>query len=225
VSTRGINLNHTIDRIYRIDVLVGALSGRQPRFSQPTLFPRDLLDSRYPKIADSPLNAGRTLKIALKGSHFGQKGIAYLQRAQILTMLRLSGGSSSDFVDETEFSEAGTEHHNSKLFQVIQQTSVIYFGALQTPSIPFSSPVNRMSIREVCRAVESPANDTVWDQYPGIFIWVLLVGCAAAEQGLTEYNYFVCLLIKVALGAGYGWLDALTEAVKSFIRVKALAGG
>jgi hypothetical protein len=225
VSTRGLNLNHTIDRIYRIDVLVGALSGRQPRFSQPTLFPRDLLDSRYPKIADSPLNAGRTLKIALKGSHFGQKGIAYLQRAQILTMLRLSGGSSSDFVDETEFSEAGTEHHNSKLFQVIQQTSVIYFGALQTPSIPLSSPVNRMSIREVCRAVESPANDTLWDKYPGIFIWVLLVGCAAAEQGLTEYNYFVCLLIKVALGAGYGWLDALTEAVKSFIRVKALAGG
>ena len=123
------------------------------------------------------------------------------------------------------FSEARMEHHNSKLFEVIQQTSVIYFGALQTPSIPFSSPINRMSIREVCRAVESPANDRVWDQYPGIFIWVLLVGCAAAEQGSTEDNYFLCLLIKVALGAGYGWLDALTEAVKSFIRVKTLAGG
>ena len=85
--------------------------------------------------------------------------------------------------------------------------------------------MNRVSVREVCRAVESPANDNVWNQYPGIFIWVLLVGYAAAEQGSTEYNYFVCLLIKVALGAGYGWLDALTEAVKSFIRVKALAGG
>jgi hypothetical protein len=65
----------------------------------------------------------------------------------------------------------------------------------------------------------------VWDRFPGILTWVLLVGCAAAEEGSTEHNFFVCLLIKVALGAGYGWLDALTEAVKTFIKVKELSEG
>jgi hypothetical protein len=39
-------------------------------------------------------------------------------------MLRLSGGSS-------------------KLFEIIHQTSVIYSAALQTPSIPLSSAINR----------------------------------------------------------------------------------
>jgi hypothetical protein len=51
------------------------------------------------------------------------------------------------------------------------------------------------------------------------------VGCSAAEEGSTEYSFFVCLLIKVALGAGYGWLDALTEAVKTFIMVKEFSEG
>lgn len=142
-------------------------------------------------------------------------------------MLRISGARSDDFVDEQDDYEPETKMRQStiNLFQIIQQTSDIYLGALQTPPIPFSSPINRKTTVALCQAVESPANDDVWDQFPGIFTWVLLVGCAAAEEGSTEYNFFVCLLIKVALGAGYGWLDTLTEAVKAFIKVQELAEG
>jgi hypothetical protein len=182
-----------------------------------------LLGSIHYKTVDSPLTAGRTLKIALKDSPFGERGIRYLQRAQMMTMIRISGAASSDFEDEPEPCEAEVEYDTPTLFQIIQKTSDIYVGTLQIPPTPFSSPVNRKSTRALCRAVESPANDDVWDRYPGIFTWVLLVSCAAAEEGSTEYNYFACLLIKVALGAGYGGLDALTEAVKTFVKIKALA--
>ena len=140
-------------------------------------------------------------------------------------MHRVSEASLSYFEDVPEVAEVEMEHHTPTLFEIIQKTSDIYLGALQDRPIPFSSPINWKSTKAICRAVESPANEDVWDRFPGIFIWVLLVGCAAAEQGSTEYNYFVCLLIKVALGAGYGWLDSLTEAVNTFINVKALTEG
>ena len=167
------------------------------------------------------------MKIALKESPFGERGARYLHRAQIITMHRIAGTSCnfSEYKHDPYEPETRMDQDTSALFRVIQQTSDIYLGALQTPRIPFSSPINRKTTVALCQAVESPANDDVWDRFPGIFTWVLLVGCAAAEEGSTEYNFFVCLLIKVALGAGYGWLDALTEAVKTFIKVKELSEG
>ena len=211
-----------------IDLIVAALSMKQPRFCKPTLLPGNLLGSMFYKISDSPLTTGRTLKMALRDSSFCERSIRYLQWAQIITMLRMSGARLASNInvddDEQENYEPETKmgHGTINLFQIIQQTSDIYIAALQTPPIPFSSRINRKSAKALCQAVESPTNDELWDQCPGIFIWVLLVGCAAAEAGSTEYNYFVCLLIKVALGAGYGWLDVLTEAVKTFITVKSL---
>lgn len=178
----------------------------------------------YYKVADSPLTTKRTMKIALKESSFGDRGIRYLQRAQMITMHRIAGTSCSyaEYKNDLYEPETRMEQNISTLFRIIQQTSDIYLGALQTPPIPFSSSINRKSAIALCQGVESPANDDVWDRFPGILVWVLLVGCAAAEEGSTEYNYFVCLLIKVVLGAGYGWLDTLTEAVKTFIKVKEL---
>jgi hypothetical protein len=167
------------------------------------------------------------MKIALKESSFGERGIKYVQRAQMITMHRIAGTSCSysEYMHDLYEPETRMDQETSTLFQIIQQTSDIYLGALQTPPIPFSSPINRKFTLPLCKAVESPANDEVWDRFPGIFIWVLLVGCASAEEGSIEYNYFVCLLIKVALGAGYGWLEVLTEAVKTFIKVRELAQG
>ena len=143
----------------------------------------------------------------------------------MITMHRINGTSCSfaEYKHDHLVPETRMQQSTSTLFSIIQQTSDIYLGALQTPPIPFCSPIHRRSTVNLCQAVESPANDEVWDRFPGVFIWVLLVGCAASEERSTEYNYFVCLLIKVALGAGYGWLDVLTEAVKTFIKVKELA--
>jgi hypothetical protein len=166
------------------------------------------------------------MKIAVKESAFGERETRYLQRAQMITMHRIAGTNCSNTYYKHDYYQPNTtlRQDTSTLFRIIQQTSDIYLGALQTPPIPFSSSVNRNSTIALCQAVESPVNDDVWDRFPGVFIWVLLVGSAAAEVGSTEYNYFACLLIKVALGASYGWLDALTEAVKTFIQVKGLAG-
>jgi hypothetical protein len=134
------------------------------------LLPGNLLGSILYKISDSPLTVGGALKIALKDSPFGERGIRYLQRAQMMTMHRVSGASSSYFEGEPEVPKVEIEHHIPTLFEIIQKTSDIYLGALQTPPIPFSSPMNRKSTRALCRAVESPVNDDVWDRFPGIFI-------------------------------------------------------
>ncbi|PMD43248.1 hypothetical protein L207DRAFT_292210 [Hyaloscypha variabilis F] len=177
------------------------------------------------KISDSPLTTKASMKSALKDSSFCERGIRYLQWAQMITMHRINGTSCSysEYQHDHLEPDSRMQESTSPLFRIVQRTSDIYLGALRTPPIPFSSPINRKWAVALCSAVESPTNDEVWDRCPGIFTWVLLVGCAAAEEGSTEYNYFVCLLIKVALGAGYGWLDTLTEAVKRFIKIKELA--
>ena len=202
-----------------IDLLVAALSTSQPRFAQPSLVPGNLLGSIVYKVPDSPLTTGTTLKIALQNSLFDEKSIKYLQRVQILTMLRISG-VSSNITEDPEMSTIKLQHEALTVSEIIQHTSEIHLRALQTPPIAFSSAINREPVRALCRAVENPAHDHVWDKFPGILAWILLVGCAAAKEESTEYNYFMCLLIKVALGAGYGWLDSLTVAVRTFVKVK-----
>ncbi|KAF4626106.1 hypothetical protein G7Y89_g12055 [Cudoniella acicularis] len=227
VNLRGglssVNDRNVLTRILIIDLLVAVLSTSQPRFSQPSLMPPNFLGTTFYKIADSPLTTRRTMKVALLKSPFCEKAIQSLQYVQTLTMLVISGIDSGLPTLPIQEPERITGQKSLTLLEIIQHTSDIYARALQTPPIPFSSRVNWDSIRAICRAVESPANDSVWDQFPGIFTWILMVGCAAAEEGSTEYNYFMCLLIKVALGAGYGWLKALREAVSTFVVVRARA--
>jgi hypothetical protein len=203
-------------------MLVAVLSTTKPRFSEPSLIPPHLLGSSFYKIPDSPLTTSRTVKIALLNSPFCDNAIKRLQLMQTLTMLAKSGVRIDHRV---EAAECNTNFENLTLLDIVQHSSEIYARALHTPPIPFSSRVNMNSIRALCRAVESPTHDGTWDLYPGIFTWVLLIGCAAAVEGSLEYNYFMCLLIKVSLGAGYGWLRPLREAVDNFVRVRASAEG
>lgn len=123
----------------------------------------------------------------------------------------------------TQEPEINSEHGRLNLLEIIQHTSQIYERALLTPPMPFSSRINRDSVVALCQAVESPLNDYTWDEFPGILTWVLLVGCAASEEESVEYNYFMCLLIKIFLGAGYGWLGELREAVITIVAIKARA--
>ncbi|KAH8684511.1 hypothetical protein BGZ60DRAFT_397709 [Tricladium varicosporioides] len=215
-----INDRNVLTRILIIDLLVAFLSTSQPRFSPPSLLPADVLGSTFYKLADSPLTSMRTLKVALSNSPFCEASITCLQRAQSLTIHVMSGNRSYPSAQEPETT---TEHGRLNLLEIIQHTSQIYERALLTPPMPFSSRINRNSVVALCQAVESPLNDYTWDECPGILTWVLLVGCAASEEESVEYNYFMCLLIKIFLGAGYGWLDELREAVITIVAIKARA--
>jgi hypothetical protein len=105
------------------------------------------------------------------------------------------------------------------LYRIIQTTASIYTRALSSPPTPFSSSVNKEAVEEICRAIESPANDSTWDEYPGVLVWVLLTGVAAARD-LPGHSLLVSFLVRAGLGAGYGWWEELSEGIYAFMKVK-----
>jgi len=74
-------------------------------------------------------------------------------------------------------------------------------------------------MEELCRNLESPANDEAWYQYPGIFLWVLLTAVAAA-RGIPEHSFLLSLLTKTGFGAGYGGWKEMCEGWTKFRWVK-----
>jgi hypothetical protein len=110
------------------------------------------------------------------------------------------------------------------LHQIIQLTSTIYIAALSSPPTPFHAPSNRSTVLQLISAIESPAHDDVWDEFPGIFVWILLTAAAAAWD-LQERAMAVSLLTRVGLGAGYGWWESFSRGVRAFGEVKRRAEG
>lgn len=52
-----------------------------------------------------------------------------------------------------------------------------------------------------------------------------MTGAAASPDTSSEHSYFVSLLMKVGLGAGYGWFDDLSRAMEVFKGIKRRAEG
>lgn len=215
-------------------MIVAMLSNNPPRFPilrsiHPILPPTDMLGTSMQRIYDSPLCSSGTLHHALAGSEFCEESIQTLQRMRNLTIFITRGLNIN--VDVMNYVPQSPEHDGinarslhaepatPSLHRIIQTTASIYTQALSSPPIPFASSVNREAAEEICRAIESPANDATWDQYPGILIWVLLTGVAAARD-LPGHSLLVSFLVRVGLGAGYGWWEELSEGMVTFMKVK-----
>ncbi|PVH89958.1 hypothetical protein DL98DRAFT_8486 [Cadophora sp. DSE1049] len=197
-----------------------------PRFSQaaaPASIPSNILGIRLNRISDSPLCSTRRLENALRGSAFCLKSIQSLQHMQDLTAGHQTRSTSPKYTLPPL--SATNNKPITLLHRIIHLTATIFAGAKHTPPTPFSSSLNLPIAQELCQALESPANDATWDAFPGIFVWILLTGAAASPDTSPEHSYFVSLLMKVGLGAGYGWFDELSRAMEVFTGIKRRAEG
>jgi hypothetical protein len=146
---------------------------------------------------------------------------------QDLTIL-VTNRASTAFLDpptEDLLSIPITHKDPLSLLTMIHLTATIYTRAPRTPPVPFSADLNRWAVERLCHGLESTANDGTWGRFPGILIWILLVGSAATERGIAEHSYFVSMLMRVALGASHGWWDELSGAMKTFMMARARAEG
>jgi hypothetical protein len=182
--------------------MVAVISTGRPRFpvlrsTQPAIPSSDLI---HVKIFDSPLWGSCTFKNLPQKSGLCPESIIILQLLRNLTIfLSANVGDApnpgSDFNALANTKNWNMTHLSApSVLNVIRLTSSIYSAALTTPPIPFTSPLNRALAEDLCRAIESPINDYTWDQFPGILIWILLVGSAAAAN-MPEHSFFVSMLL------------------------------
>lgn len=62
-------------------------------------------------------------------------------------------------------------------------------------------------------------------KYPGVLLWILLVGVAAADGGEGERSYLTMWFYRVGTTAVHWGVEECTEAVLAFLRVKRVADG
>jgi hypothetical protein len=111
-------------------------------------------------------------------------------------------------------SQAST-HCPNKLPKTIRLASILYLSFFQNPPIPISSPANHETVTILAEELESPMNDEIWLQYPGIPLWILLVG-AAVSEGREEGPFFVHFLVKVDIQSRWGWWEELNGASETW---------
>lgn len=226
----------------RLDMIVATLSNTIPRFSilkspRPLLRPLNMPGSNTPRIYDSPLYSSGTLIDALDDSDFSTESIQTLQRLRDLTIFAsrglnihtgvadLTSMAPDDYYLTTQSSDGGEIVYTApSLDRVVKLTASIYLGAISNPPIPFASHQNWAAAQELCAAIESPANDATWDQFPGVLVWVLLT-VAAAGKGFSGHSLLMSLLIRVGLGSGYGWWEEFSEMMFTFMKIKRKAEG
>lgn len=207
------------------------MSNEPPRFPTlrshlPIMPPLAMMDTTVLKVPDSPLHSHHSLYIILQGSEFCQRSIVFLQRMQDLTNRGVTQPSQrihkglQILGDPYPGTPYETHHRAPPLLRIIYLASKIYHRALLKPPVRLSSRENKSAAEELCRCLENSAHDSTWDHYPGIFLWCLLTGAAATQNGMPEHGFFVSLTIKVGLGAGYGWWEEMSAAMITFGKVK-----
>jgi hypothetical protein len=192
----------------------------------PTLLPKNILGSRFHRVPESPLCSYGKLRDMLHNSEFCEESINILQCMQDLSNFGSIEEYSRTIDSAPRLLRAEiAESDPYSLLRIIRLTAKIYVGAFQTPPIPFSSPWNKIVVRQLSRALESEVNDATWDHFPGIFSWILLTAAAASEADGSRFPFMQFLLIGIGLGSGYGWFKEFSLAIHTFRRVKNRAEG
>lgn len=218
------NNKHFLIKVLLLDLVVSLMSNTVPRFSNtnsPASIPANILGIRLNRTSDSPLCSTGRLENVLRGSAFCLKSVQCLQHMHDLATGQQSGSPKYVLPPLS----ATSNKPITLLHRIIHLTATIFAGATHTPPTPFSSSLNLPIAQELCQALESPTNDATWDAFPGIFVWILLTGAAASPDTSPEHSYFVSLLLRVGLGAGYGWFDKLSTAIEVFTGIKKRAEG
>lgn len=213
------------------------MSNSQPRFppvflSRPLRPPVDVLGPHPTKAPNSPLSSNDTFDNILRNTVFCNQSINMIQSMRDLTILAAIPPyacvptSIISYLD-LEFTLNDKPYipfpRNPTIFRIVRLASIIYERALLTPPTPLSSVVNHSLAEELARLMVSPVHDVTWTRFPGLLLWILLVGSSSIRPGRPEHCFFVSWAIKIALVVGYGWWEETSKALALFLRIKVRA--
>lgn len=137
-----------------------------------------------------------------------------------MLIARVEGDDSSDqnLVRRSDPKFAEEMH----VFETLHFTALIYQRAVSSPAIPFNCPLNHANLSSLYVSLNISAADQFWARYPGIRLWVLLVGCATSVNR-EERSYFMMFLAKMGIFADFRQWDETQSAILRFLDVQKLA--
>ncbi|KAH6676770.1 hypothetical protein B0J14DRAFT_586278 [Halenospora varia] len=115
--------------------------------------------------------------------------------------------------------------HHSHVLTTLESTASIYAFTLTSPKVDFPSSSNTPAFNSLCDNFSKCSDDDFWVRYPGVLLWVLLVG-TAASRGKEEASFWIFYLARTTGGFSdaEGWMVG-SRAVKRFVEVQSWMRG
>ncbi|KAH7342224.1 hypothetical protein BKA65DRAFT_287822 [Rhexocercosporidium sp. MPI-PUGE-AT-0058] len=105
------------------------------------------------------------------------------------------------------------------VYEIVNAAANIYRRAFL--KVPFEASCNERDVERICELLEDEGCDDTWVAYPGVLMWILLVGIAAAGKGgRRERSFLTMFFYRVGTTAVWWGTEECTEAVMTFLRVK-----
>ncbi|KAH7361032.1 hypothetical protein BKA65DRAFT_197237 [Rhexocercosporidium sp. MPI-PUGE-AT-0058] len=144
-----------------------------------------------------------------------------MQRSQHRTLVANSSLNSLPRMVSVQ-QQSAKNAEEMHIFETLHHTALIYERAVNSLYTPFNSPINYPDLAFLYGSLNISAPNPFWIRYPGILLWVLLVGCAASVKR-EERSYFMMFLAKVGIFTEQRWWFETQNAVLRFLEVQSLA--
>lgn len=112
-----------------------------------------------------------------------------------------------------------TDSSHNHVLETLLSASVIYARTLTNPNIDFPSTINDKAFGELCTAFGKCSHDAFWVVYPGILLWVLLIGTAVARAKKEAAFWMFYLSRSGSFPDAENWL-AGNSAIQRFLEIQ-----
>ncbi|KAL2070050.1 hypothetical protein VTL71DRAFT_14730 [Oculimacula yallundae] len=226
-----------VAKLTLFDSMIAVLTGKAPRFPQVDYYlSLPSPPNAQSTINDSPLSGDGDFEILITYPKDIDSIVSLLKEMWLLTLdhrlltlteeLHTSRPQIPFSVDPQHnysthlltlplLSSCHNATHNHVL-ETLQHTSTIYRHVLTPPLHDFPSPSNTQAFHSLCTAFAKCSHDDFWIRYPGIQLWVLLVG-TAASRGKREAPFWLFYLSRTgSFSNALNWLEG-NRAVRLFL--------
>jgi hypothetical protein len=170
--------------------MIAAMALQQPRFAPCTL--ANMARSPQPRFYDSPLYG------SLPFSSFIKSTGADVEICALLGSLRdITDNAFSNIPFRPLLLHIKKSCPTNPIHKVIHAAAQIYASALSAPSF-FNSPLSLPWLEILTTNLDLMTGALFWRENPGVRLWVLLVGAAAAVER-EERGYFMMYLARVSM--------------------------
>lgn len=221
------------------DSMVAVLTGKAARFPQVDYYLSRPVSPQAAIIHDSPLSGHGNFESIITYRSNADLIILLLNQMwtltvdhQLQTLFEDSTTSRPQIAFSVEPQSSYSTHlltlpllsschdpgHNHVL-ETLQHAGIIYHRAVEFLNADFPSAVNKQAFRDLCTAFGKCSDDDFWVRYPGVQLWVLLVGTAAA-RGKKEAAFWMFYLSRTgSFSNAANWLTG-NAAIRLFLDIQ-----
>lgn len=180
---------------YRFDHIIAAMTLQQPRFPLRSQTRRlaPLIENR---LYDSPLYGSLPFSSFIRGTEADKEICILLEALREVTDAFLNNLPFAHLLAHVKIS-----YPTDPIYKALHAAGQIYIASLSSPKY-FASPHSLPWLQTLSTNLDLTVLSPFWRENPGVRLWALLVGAAAAAER-AERGFFMMYLARVSMLQGW----------------------